>query len=277
MLDQITPLILTYNEAPNIGRTLEQLRWAPDIVVVDSFSDDDTLEIISAFPQARVFQRKFDSHERQWNSGLKETGIKSDWVMALDADFILSPELINEIKYLQAASDITGYRAPFVFCIHGRKLRGAICPPGIFLYRREDAEYVMDGHTQKLKLNGRVETLGAPILHDDRKSLARWFSSQKRYQQLEARKILGTPPARMDLADRVRRMRFVAPLTVFFYCLIIRGGIFDGRAGWFYAFQRMAAESMLSLFLLEHDLRFNRLRGAGETIGAELVDPEPRS
>ena len=49
MLDQITPLILTYNEAPNIGRTLEQLTWARDIVVVDSFSTDDTVEIASSF------------------------------------------------------------------------------------------------------------------------------------------------------------------------------------------------------------------------------------
>jgi glycosyltransferase involved in cell wall biosynthesis len=277
MLEQITPLILTYNEAPNISRTLEQLRWARDIVIVDSFSDDDTLEIISAFPQARVFQRKFDSHERQWNSGLQETGIKSDWVMALDADFILSAELINEIKSLQAASDITGFRAPFVFCIYGRRLRSAICPPVTFLYRREHAEYILDGHSQKLKLNGRVEMLCGPILHDDRKSLARWFTSQKRYQQLEARKLLGTPPSQLDFPDRLRRMRFVAPLTAFFYCLIIRGGIFDGRAGWFFAFQRMAAESMLSLFLLEHDLRFGRRRDAGERVGAELVDPEPRS
>ena len=275
MLDQITPLILTYNEAPNISRTLELLRWARDIVVVDSFSDDETLEMISAFPQTRVFQRKFDSHERQWNSGLKETGIKSEWVMALDADFILSPELINEIRFLQTASDTTGYRAPIVFCIHGRRLRSAICPPVTFLYRREHAEYVLDGHTQKLKLNGRVETLCAPILHDDRKSLARWFTSQKRYQQLEARKILGTPHPQLDFPDRLRRMRFVAPLTVSFYCLIIRGGIFDGRAGWFYAFQRMAAESMLSLFLLQHDLRFNQRRDAGERARAELVDLEP--
>src|SRR5436853_6996478 len=90
MLDSITPLILTYNEAPNIGRTLEQLRWARDIVVVDSFSDDDTLEIISRFPQARVYQRKFDSHDRQWNYGLRETSITTEWVMALDADFVLS-------------------------------------------------------------------------------------------------------------------------------------------------------------------------------------------
>src|SRR5215510_832543 len=100
MLDQITPLILTYNEAPNIGRTLEQLRWARDIVVVDSFSADNTVEIASSFPQVRVLQRKFDSHEKQWNFGLQETGIATKWVLALDADYFVTDELVEELKSL---------------------------------------------------------------------------------------------------------------------------------------------------------------------------------
>lgn len=62
MLDRITPLILTYNEAPNIGRTLERLSWAWHIVVLDSFSDDSTAEIVSGFPQTRIYRREFDTH-----------------------------------------------------------------------------------------------------------------------------------------------------------------------------------------------------------------------
>ena len=78
MLDQITPIILTYNEAPNIGRSLERLQWARDIVVVDSLSDDETLDIVARTPQARVFHRRFVSLEDQWNFALRETGIASD-------------------------------------------------------------------------------------------------------------------------------------------------------------------------------------------------------
>src|SRR2546423_9035641 len=119
LLSQITPLILTYNEAPNIGRTLEQLRWARNIVVVDSFSDDHTLEIISRFPQARVYQREFDSHDRQWNYGLTETSITTEWVMALDADFVLSRELVGEIDSLRPADATNGYRARLIFYVNG--------------------------------------------------------------------------------------------------------------------------------------------------------------
>src|SRR6185369_1762222 len=96
MLDQITPLILTYNEAPNIPRSLEALSWAKDIVVVDSFSDDNTVELAKSFPQVRLFQRAFDSHRNQWEFGLKETGISTPWVLALDADYVLSDELVAD-------------------------------------------------------------------------------------------------------------------------------------------------------------------------------------
>jgi len=72
MLEQITPLILTYNEENNINRTLEKLKWANKIIVIDSYSTDTTLEILSQYPQVKVFQRKFDTHATQWNYGLEK-------------------------------------------------------------------------------------------------------------------------------------------------------------------------------------------------------------
>jgi glycosyltransferase involved in cell wall biosynthesis len=254
LLEKITPLVLTYNEAPNIGRTLEQLRWACDIVVVDSFSDDDTLEIVSTFQQVRVYKREFDSHEKQWNFGLKQTGINSEWILALDADYVLTDEFLAEIETLSPDSDVKGYRAKFVYCVSGKRLISGIYPPVSVLYRRGDASYSQDGHTQKLALAGRIENLQAPILHDDRKSVANWLQAQSRYTKLEANKLLNPGPENLSWTDRVRRWRIVAPPAMLFYCLILRGGIFDGWAGFYYAFQRALAELMLSLYLLDHDL-----------------------
>ena len=257
MLDQITPLILTFNEAPNIARTLRQLSWAKEIVVVDSFSDDDTVEIVSAFPCVRVVQRAFDSHRNQWEFGLKETGITTPWVLALDADYVASDELISELKTLQPDSETAGYRAKFVYCIHGRKLHSGIYPPVTILYRREGASYIQDGHTQRVALEGVVNDLQSPMFHDDRKSLRHWFNSQARYTELEAQKLLTAGSAKLGLADRLRRWRFVMPPLMLFYCLIVRGGIFDGWRGFYYAFQRSCAELMLSLHLIEHSLSTN--------------------
>lgn len=259
MLEQITPLILTYNEAPNIARVLNSVSWAKDIVIVDSFSDDDTLEIATSFAHVRIFQRSFDNHRNQWEFGLKETGIATPWVLALDADYVLSDELIDELRNLQPDTQTVGYRATFIYCINGKKLKSGIYPPVNVLYRREAASYIQDGHTQRVTLEGQIEELRSPVFHDDRKSLKRWFNSQARYTELEAQKLLSTDPADLALADRLRRWGFVVPPMMLLYCLLVRGGIFDGWAGFYYAFQRTVAELMLSLHLIEHSFNPNRV------------------
>jgi glycosyltransferase involved in cell wall biosynthesis len=251
MLDEITPLILTYNEAPNIGRTLEALAWARDIVVVDSFSDDETLGIASSFPQVRVFQRVFDSHRNQWEFGLRETGITTPWVLALDADYVVTNEVVAELKELQPDASTAGYRGKFTYCIHGKKLHSGIYPPVTVLYRRDAASYIQDGHTQRVVVDGRVEDLRARLLHDDRKSLRRWLNSQVRYAELEGERLFTTEREALNITDRVRLWFVVAPAATLFYCLIVRGGILDGWRGFYYAFQRALAESMLSLYLLD--------------------------
>ena len=259
MLAEITPLILTYNEAPNIARALASLSWAKDIVVVDSFSDDTTVEISSSFPGVRIVQRAFDSHRNQWEFGLRETAIATPWVLALDADYVVSNELITELHNLQPRPETAGYRANFVYCIKGKKLNSGIYPPVTVLYRREAATYIQDGHTQRVALEGPIEFLRSPLFHDDRKSLKFWFSSQSRYTELEAQKLLATDRKELGLADRLRRWRFVMPPAMLFYCLIVRGGIFDGSAGFYYAFQRALAETMLSLHLIEYSFTRDRV------------------
>jgi glycosyltransferase involved in cell wall biosynthesis len=257
VLDQIIPLILTYNEAPNIARSLAGLSWAKEIVVVDSFSDDETVEIARSFPQVRVVQRAFDCHRNQWEFGLKETGISTPWVLALDADYVVTDEFVAELKKLQPEPGTTGYRASFIYCINGKKLRSGIYPPVTVLYRREAATYIQDGHAQRVSLEGTIDDLRAPLLHDDRKSLRRWFNSQARYTELEAQKLRAADRSELSRTDRLRRWRIVVPPAMLVYCLIVRGGILDGWAGFYYAFQRTAAELMLSISLGRRFTRMN--------------------
>lgn len=252
MLEQITPLILTYNEAPNIARTLDSLRWAREVVVVDSFSTDDTAEIAATFPNVRVVQRAFDCHRNQWEFGLKQTGITKHWVLALDADYIVTTDLMNEIKNLVPNEQTAGYRAHFIYCISGKRLHSGVYPPVTVLYRAAAANYIQDGHTQRVSVNGRIEDLRSAILHDDRKPLRRWFESQKRYTKLEAQKLRAANPAELSFLDRMRRWPLIVPPLALFYCLVVRAGILDGWAGFYYAFQRTVAELMLSLYLIEN-------------------------
>lgn len=253
-LGNISPLILTLNESPNIGRTLDRLTWFQDIVVVDSYSSDDTLQIVGRHSNARIFQRKFDNHAQQWNFGLRETSIETDWVLALDADYILTEDFLQELGTLEPEADVAGYRVRFRYCIAGRPLRGAVYTPVVLLYRRSCAEYLQDGHTQRVRVSGRVLDLENPILHDDRKSLSRWIAAQDRYMRLEAEKLLASEWSILAWSGRIRKLRIVAPFAMLCYCLFIRGLILDGRAGLFYSFQRAVAELLLSLRLLQHDL-----------------------
>ena len=254
MLDQVTPLVLTFNEAPNIGRTLERLSWAKSVVVVDSFSTDDTVTIVSRFSNVQLFQRKFDDHAHQWNFGLEGTGISTEWVLALDADYLASEDFLREIRALAPETDVAGYRASFRYCIDGRPLRATVYTPVTVLFRRERALYAQDGHTQRVKVDGKIATLSGVIFHDDRKSLSHWVAAQDRYMRMEAEKLLAADWTNLGWAGRIRKLRVVAPFAMLIYCMFLQGLVLDGRAGLFYSFQRAFAELLLSLHLLQRDL-----------------------
>ena len=254
MLDRITPVILTYNEEPNIGRTLARLQWARDIVVVDSFSTDGTLEILKRFPQVRLFQRKFDSHAAQWNYAARETGVTTQWVLAIDADYILPEETIAEFRDIDPDGPVDGYTARFRYCISGTPLRGSLYPPVTVLFRREKGSFYQDGHTHRLKLDGASRMLSNAFLHDDRKPLSHWLNAQDRYMRLEVANIAGKPWDELSMADRVRQFPLIAPFAVFANCYLLNGGFLDGRAGLYYALQRMLAEALLGLRMIEKSL-----------------------
>lgn len=255
---RVTPLILTFNEAPNIRRTLERLAWAGDIVVVDSGSTDSTRSILAEYSNVRVFERTFTTHAEQWNFGLRSTGISTEWVLALDADFVVSHALIAEIAGLEPAAETAAYQSSFVYYVNGTPLRGAAYPPVVVLFRRAAAHYLQDGHTQRVQVGGPVLKLRAVIAHDDRKPLSMWLAAQVRYMRLEAEKLGSASMQSLGWLDRLRRLVVIAPPAMFAYCYLLRGGILDGWAGLFYALQRATAEAILSLHLVERVLMEGR-------------------
>jgi glycosyltransferase involved in cell wall biosynthesis len=251
MLEEITPLIITYNEAPNIERTIERLTWANTIVIIDSYSTDETLKILQTYPQVKIFQKEFESFASQCNYGLAQ--IQSEWVLSLDADYILSDELINEIKALPKEPEVDSYIVKFKYCIFGHPLRGTLYPPRKVLYRTNKAVYAEDGHAHRVCIDGTYGKLDSYIYHDDRKPLDRWLKAQNNYMVIESKKILETPVSELSLSDRIRRQKILAPFLILFYCLIINKGILDGWPGWYYALQRTLAEILLAIHIIENE------------------------
>lgn len=251
-LGAVTPLLITYNEIDNIGRTLAGLGWARRIVVMDSGSSDGTLELLAADPRITVVHRKFDDFARQCQAGLG--AIDTPWVLSMDADYLIPAALAQEIDGLTPAAAVAGFQIGFRWSVYGRLLRGALYPPRVMLHRVEGARYYMLGHGHRVEVAGRVEALRSTAIHDDRKSLARWLASQDKYATQEAVTLLDAPWNRLRWQAKVRRLMFVAPWLVPLYCLTVQRGLLDGKAGWHYALQRGIAEAIIALKLLERRL-----------------------
>ncbi len=248
----VTPLILTFNEAANLRSTLEALSWAKQIVIIDSSSVDETLAIAAEFSNVKVRQYVFDNHPNKWNFGLEQ--IETEWVLTLDADYVCPANLSNEMESLNSAADV--FYAKFHYCVFGRVLRASLYPPRAILFRPKQCQYISDGHTQLLD-DAKMETsfLTSIVQHDDRKPLTHWFDSQLSCAKLEAEKILAAAPNSLSWKDRIRRRCLFAPGLTFFYCLFVKLLILDGWPGFFYTFQRVFAELVLSLILIEKKLR----------------------
>jgi glycosyltransferase involved in cell wall biosynthesis len=248
MLERITPLILTRDEEANIARTLAPLAWAREVIVVDSMSSDRTAELARQFANVRVVQREFDDLASQWSFAARQ--VTTEWTLTLDADYLVPQAFVDEIAALDPPADVSGYEASFVYAIDGRPLRAALYTPRVVLLRSGRFSFFMDGHTQRVQVEGRVERLHTRLVHDDRKSLARFIDRQRTYMRDEARKIRETRWRDLTRAGRIRKLRVLAPFAVAAHTLFLHRAILDGRAGLRYAFERVVAELILSRELL---------------------------
>jgi hypothetical protein len=216
-------------------------------VLLDSLSEDRTVEIARSFPNVRVVERPFDTHEAQWSFGVSL--VSSEWVLTLDADYFVPEALTRELAGLTPAAGVAAYEASFRYAVGGRPLRASLYPPRLVLLRRGRFEFWQDGHTQRTRVSGITERLNTPIVHDDRKPLGRFIDRQRKYMRQEAVKLRGATFASLNAMGRLRKLRIVAPFAALLYTLFLKGTILDGVAGLHYAFERFLAEAILSVEL----------------------------
>lgn len=247
----ITPVILTRDEEPNLERTLAQLAWASDVVLVDSFSTDATVEIAKRFANVRVFERTIDTLAGQSNYGLQQA--RTPWALLLDADYFVPSAFVDELRSLEPAPGVRAYRAAFRYAVDGRPLRASLYPARVVLLHREHATVWQDGHAHRVTADGEIGTLQSKIVHDDRKNFARFIERQKRYMREEADKLRHADPRALSLAGRIRKLIVVAPLAVVFHTLFVKGLIFDGLPGLRYTWERFVAELILSREMLRRE------------------------
>lgn len=191
---KLTVIILTYNEELHLSRCLESvLQLTPNIVVVDCFSKDRTLEIAQTFG-ARVLQRAWDgSHSTQVNwalNQLTQLPIQTEWVMRIDADEVLTQDLVSQIKNTlpKVSSQING-----ISCIRKMIFQGQLIRFGgvgknrvmrLFRYGFGQSESRwMDEH---IKVEGQILGLSGALIDDNLRPLAWWIEKHNGYSSREA-------------------------------------------------------------------------------------------
>jgi glycosyltransferase involved in cell wall biosynthesis len=261
----LSVLVLTYNEEANIRRCLKSVAWSDDVVVLDSGSTDRTVAIAEGMG-ARVLQRPFDNFAGQRNWGLDRAGFKHDWVLHLDADEAVPPEMHEEILVAIRDGRFAGYRISLKLMFQDRWIRRASMFPAyqVRLGRRDGLRFKMEGHGQRENLPpGEVGTFETSLLHYSfEKGLSDWFEKHNRYSTAEAAEGLRRRAQggggfwgifSRDRGARFRAMKNLSahlpfrPFLRFVYMAVIRRGILDGVPGLHYCLLVAIYEYMIVL------------------------------
>lgn len=281
----LTTIVLTFNEEQNLGACLASMAGLPTaIFVVDSGSTDAT-RAIAEHAGATVVEHPFEGHARQWNWALRELPATTAWVLCLDADQRLTPELRGSLEALFAAGpDGPGLQGKGGFYIARRQIfrgvwirHGGYYPKYLLkLVRRDEARSdVRERMDHRFYVTSPTGRLSGDLIEDNRneQQLAFWIAKHERYAWVQAQEEIarraggvghevpptpfGTPDQRVLWQKQIwyRLPLFVRPVLYFWYRYVVRLGCLDGREGFlFHGFQAFWYRVLVDAFVAEHRL-----------------------
>ncbi len=243
----LSVVIITYNEEANLARTLKSImprlysegrRNDEELIIVDSGSTDRTVEIAKSFG-AKVFVEEWKGYAVQKNSAIeKATG---SWILSLDADEAVSPELLNQIGsalveqgsvYLRNSPDspmvVDAFSMPRQNLFLQKRIRhGGFWPDRkVRLFRKGKGRFAARPVHESVQVTGRVGELNGALIHHSYPTLSDYIEHMNRYSSLGAEMVLAKGKVRFSFIDIVLR-----PLATFVYNYFFRLGFLDGREG----------------------------------------------
>ena len=246
----VSVIVLTKDEEANIGRCLESLAWADQLVVVDSGSADATRAIARSLG-AEVVEQPWLGFSQQRETALRLPQLRHDWVYFVDADEWVSPQLATEVDEALRSPSCAAYAHRLRLVFQNTWIRHCGWYPGSWVVRLADRRYSkFDGSTvgERACVDGSIRRLRNDIVDDDLKGLAAWLHKHVKYAELEAQRRVRPPGIR----ERIRGVRErhdskplvravlkdvvfpsvpAKPVALFVFMYIIRLGVLDGTAG----------------------------------------------
>lgn len=275
--------ILTHNEELDIAACIESAQFSDDVIVVDSFSRDRTVEIASRYP-VRVVKHAFESHGKQRTWMLENIPAKYEWAYILEADERMTPELFQECCDVIQAAEHVGYYVAERVMFMDRWIRYSTQFPRyqLRLLKLGNVWFTDYGHTEREVCNGSTEFLTETYPHYTcGKGMGRWLEKHNRYSTDEAKETLrqiesgrvdwknlffgGTEVERRHALKDLSLRLPLRPLIRWVYMYFVLGGWRDGEAGFAWCTLQGFYEYLIVLKVKE----FKRdRRQVGETAAA---------
>ena len=225
----ISVVIIAKNEARNIRRCLDSVRWADELIVLDSGSMDDTIAIAKEFT-TRVFSTDWQGYGVQKQRAL--THASSDWVLNLDADESIDEALYREILAAMLVGNVDAYRIPIQMFFYGKPLRFSSSPDRhIRLFKRDGARFSDDIVHEKIQLPAaaRVGQLKHSIQHHSFQDISHALYKINRYSSYSAKIRI------KDHKTSCFSKTMASTIWMFFRCYFFQGGFLDGKIGFLFA------------------------------------------
>ena len=221
--------VISKNEVDFIGICLDSVKWADEIIVVDSGSTDGTVELCRGYTD-KIMLTDWPGFGPQKNRALAMA--TSEWVLSLDADEQVSPELKQEIlSVISAPGDYVAFDLPRRSSYCGRRIRHSGWWPDYVprLFRRGSARFSNDLVHERLIVNGHIGRLREPLIHVAFENLEDVLGTMNRYSTMGARM----------MHDRAKKATMATALLhgfwSFFHTYVVRAGFLDGREGFMLA------------------------------------------
>lgn len=271
----VSVMIFTLNEQVHLPSCLDALQWCDDIIVVDSFSSDNTRAICEE-RGVRFFQNAFTGFGNQRNWALDNTSPRHPWLLILDADERVTPELAVEMSEIAGKdpAHIGAYQLRRRFYMWGKWLKySSLYPSWVVRFIRLDrVRYINRGHAETQEVQGEIGNLQHDLIDENLKGIGDWFDRQNRYASKEAEYELdqekkGLRPSELfssaPLVKRAALKRLAGRmpargLIYFSYSYFLRFGFMDGKAGFVFCLMKAWYQSQIAI--RKYDNRVNGIK-----------------